>query len=197
MRRRPHPRSGRRFVTRSYGRGCWTSMDMTDPPPGRASWRCRMLSRIVGVAPRYRPMHRPRRFEDMGESAKDPGTDRESFIVDCLVKAFSGPDGSRPRRVPDQVPQDGRRPVRVLSRQRVRVLRRRRRPRGPVGRRADQPRLDPGRPARGELRDIYGRRRCADLRRQRLRRGLCRALHLGPSAVRGQRRVDVLAEGAV
>ena len=66
-----------------------------------------------------------------------------------------------------------------------------------MGRRADRPRLDPGRPARGELRDIHGRLRCADLRRQRLRRSLCRALHLGSSAVRGQRRVDVLAEGAL
>ena len=36
----------------------------------------------------------------------------------------------------------------------------------------------------------------ADLRRQRLRRGVRRALHLGPEAVRGEHRADVLAEGA-
>ena len=70
--------------------------------------------------------------------------DRESFIVDCLVDAFSRPDEGRSRRVPDQVPQDGRRPVRLLPRQRMRVLRRRRRTRGPVGRRADVPGVDPG-----------------------------------------------------
>ena len=37
----------------------------------------------------------------------------------------------------------------------------------------------------------------AGLRRQRLRRGLRRALHLGSAAVRGERGPDVLAEGAV
>ena len=56
-----------------------------------------------------------------------------------------------------------------------------------MGGRAHQPRLDPGRPARGELRHLHGRRRGADLRRQRLRRGLPRPLHLGHQAVGRQR----------
>ena len=58
------------------------------------------------------------------------------------------------------------------------------------------PDLDPRRPARGELRHLSQLRRPAGLRRQRLRRGLSRPLHVGPDAVRGQPRADRLAEGA-
>ena len=47
-----------------------------------------------------------------------------------------------------------------------------------------RPDLDPRRPARRELRHLPQRRRPAGLRRQRLRRGLPRPLHLGPAAVR-------------
>ena len=66
---------------------------------------------------------------------------------------------------------------------------------GPLGRRADQPGLDPGRPPRRELRHLHGRRGRAGLRRQRLRRGLPRALHLGPAPVRRQRGAAGVAEG--
>ncbi len=53
------------------------------------------------------------------------------------------------------------------------------------------------RPARGELRHVHGRRRRPDLRRQRLRRGLRRALHVGRDAVRGEPRAAGVAQGAV
>ena len=58
------------------------------------------------------------------------------------------------------------------------------------------PHLDPGRPARRELRHLPGRRWAARLRRQRLRRGLPRALHVGPGAVLRQPGTALLAEGA-
>ena len=57
------------------------------------------------------------------------------------------------------------------------------------------PGLDPGRPARREFRHLPGQRRVACLRRQRLRRGLSRALHLGPEAVRREPGLARLAEG--
>ena len=67
---------------------------------------------------------------------------------------------------------------------------------GPVGRRAERRHLDPRRPARRELRHLPELRRPAGLRRQRLRRGLHRPLHLGPPALRGEPRAARLAEGA-
>ena len=57
------------------------------------------------------------------------------------------------------------------------------------------PHLDPGRPARRELRHLPRRRRAPGLRRQRLRRGLPRALDLGPRPVRRQPCPALLAEG--
>ena len=72
------------------------------------------------------------------------------------------------------------------------VRRRRRR----LGRRRGRaPGLDPGRPARRELRHLPRRRRPAGLRRQRLRRGLRRALDLGPVPVLCLARPAGLAEG--
>ena len=68
--------------------------------------------------------------------------------------------------------------------------------RGPVRDRGQRPHLDPRRPARRELRHLPQRRRAAGLRRQRLRRGLPRALHLGPPAVRRLAGAGRLAEGA-
>ena len=123
--------------------------------------------------------------------------DRSARIVDTLVEAFADLMARRPGGVPHQVPQDGRRPVRVLPGQRLPVLRRRGRAGRPVGRRAHRPGLDPGRPARGELRHLHGRRRRPDLRRERLRRGLHRALHLGRHPVRGQPGAARLAQGAL
>ena len=73
-------------------------------------------------------------------------------------RRLRGADRGRPARVPAQVPQDGGGPVRVLPRLGGPVLRRRRAARGSVGRRALGPRLDPGRPARGELRHLHGLR---------------------------------------
>ena len=119
-------------------------------------------------------------MEDLADLGRDgdaaPGADRVG-----ARRRVRGSDPGRPEGVPAQVPQDGRRPVRVLPRQRVPVLRRRRRARGPLGRRAHEPRLDPGRPARRELRHLHGRRRHPRLRRQRLRRGLPRATSRGTS----------------
>ena len=109
-------------------------------------------------------------------------------------------DGGQPRGVPGEVPQDGRRPVRVLPGHGVPVLRRHDRRAQPVGRRLrrrpQQPDLDPRRPARGELRHLHELRRPAGLRRQRLRRGLHRPLHLGPAALRRQPGAAGLAQGA-
>ncbi|CAA9262337.1 MAG: hypothetical protein AVDCRST_MAG41-2447, partial [uncultured Corynebacteriales bacterium] len=110
------------------------------------------------------------------------------------------PDGRRPGGLPDQVPQDGPGPVRVLPGQRLPVLRRHggavRGGRRAVGERGRRPGVDPGRPARRELRHLPGPHRPAGLRRQRLRRGLPGALDLGPAPVRGQPGPAVLAEGA-
>ena len=55
-----------------------------------------------------------------------------------------------------------------------------------VGRRPHQPGVDPRRPARRELRHLHELARPDGLRRQRLRRGLHRALLLGPAPLRGQ-----------
>ena len=82
---------------------------------------------------------------------------RPGPIVGVLVDAF-GADGGRPGGVPGQVPQDGGRPVRLLPRQRLPVLRRRGDGRRPWATSAP-PRLDPGRPARRELRHLHGLRR--------------------------------------
>ena len=69
---------------------------------------------------------------------------------------------------------------------RLPVLRRRdRRATNPYADEPERSHLDPRRPARGELRHLPQRRRPAGLRRERLRRGLPRPLHLGPAAVRG------------
>ena len=66
-----------------------------------------------------------------------------------------------------------------------------------MGRFADEPRVDPGRPARRELRHLHGLGRDPRVRRQRLRRGLPRALHLGPAADGGQPGPAGLRQGAV
>ena len=88
--------------------------------------------------------------------------------------------------------------VRVLPRQRAALLRRcRSRLEDPLGRRAHEPRVDPGRPARRELRHLHGLGRDPRLRRQRLRRGLPRPLHLGPAADGGQPRAARLRQGAL
>ena len=100
--------------------------------------------------------------------------------------------GGGPHGVPAAVPHHGRRPVLVLPGLGLPVLRRPGRPRGPLGRRAHVAGVDPGRPARGELRHVHGRRRRPRVRRQRLRRGLPRALHVGPHALR---RVSVAVMG--
>ena len=79
---------------------------------------------------------------------------------------------------------------------RVPVLRGRHRGRGRLRRRAQRPDLGPRRPARGELRHLPELRRPAGLRRQRLRRGLRRPVHVGPAAVRRLPGAAGLAEGA-
>ena len=106
--------------------------------------------------------------------------------------ADAGGSGS----LPCQVPQDGERPARVLPRLGVPVLQRRDGGEGRLGPPRRGPHLDPRRPARGELRHLPQLRRSADLRHQRLRRGLPRPLHLGPAAIRRQPRPGGVAEGA-
>ena len=59
------------------------------------------------------------------------------------------------------------------------------------------PRLDPGRPARRELRHLHGLGGDPRVRRQRLRRGLPRPLHLGPAADGGQPGAAGVRQGAV
>ena len=71
-----------------------------------------------------------------------------------------------------------------------------RRPTRTPSRRAQRADLDPWRPARRELRHLPQLRRSPGLRRQRLRRGLPRPVHLGPPAVRGLAGARRLAEGA-
>ena len=124
---------------------------------------------------------------------------RAAHIVDVLTTEFGAAHGPGPGGVPAEVPQDGRLAVRVLPGQRLPVLRRhdRRIRRRPVPRRADQPGVDPRRPARRELRHLHERLRRAGVQRQRLRRGVRRPVLLGPQALRGQRRADRLREGPV
>ena len=71
----------------------------------------------------------------LDDLARDPDARQEQHRRRAR-RRLRGADRRRPARVPAQVPQDGRRPVRVLPRQRLPVLRRRRRARGPLGRRA-------------------------------------------------------------
>ena len=55
--------------------------------------------------------------------------------------------------------------------------------------------MDPRRPARRELRHLHERLRAARVQRQRLRRGVRRAVHLGPETPRGERGADRLRQG--
>ncbi|CAA9362757.1 MAG: FIG00996362: hypothetical protein, partial [uncultured Nocardioidaceae bacterium] len=126
---------------------------------------------------------------DQGERQAHPADHRRARR--CVRRPHAG----RPHRLPGQVPEDGDGSDRVLPGHRVPVLRRRDRSQGPVGRRAQRQHLDPRGPARGELRHVHELRRATDVRRQRLRRGLHRSLHVGPATVRRQPRADGMAEG--
>ena len=49
---------------------------------------------------------------------------RQKLVVETLIEAFEPLMEADPDALPHEVPQDGRRPVRVLPRQRLPVLRR-------------------------------------------------------------------------
>ena len=123
--------------------------------------------------------------------------ERQEHIVAVLVDAFEHLIERDPRAFRGKFRKMAADPFAFYRGSRAAVLRRRRPARGPVGRRRHRARVDPGRPARRELRHLHGLGRRARVRRQRLRRGLPRPLHVGPAADGGVARAARLPQGAV